>query len=328
MSESPKPPDLSVALCTCNGAAFLGEQLASIAAQDLPPDELVVCDDASSDRTVEIVKAFAAAAPFPVRLQVNASNVGSRANFEQAIGLCRGRVIALADQDDVWAGQKLRRLQAALDAAPGAGFAFSDAWLVDQDRRPLGARLWQSIRFGGGLRRRWSRGGASEVLLRSNVVTGATLAFRAEFRPIVLPIPAGWVHDGWIALLISALADGVAVDEPLIEYRQHARQQIGEQPRSLSEQYRRGCRRTAADFERFAANFLAARDRLAAQTARLRSPAILAALQRKADHFQAKARMRRGRRGRFGLVFGEFARGHYLRYSSGWRSLAQDLFCT
>ena len=180
ISDKAATERISVALCTYNGEAYLGEQLASIAAQDLPPGELVVCDDASTDRSAEIVARFAAGAPFPVRFQVNARNLGSRANFEQAIRLCRGRLIALADQDDVWLPPKLRRLSEALEAAPGAGFAFCDAHLVDCRRRGLGCRLWQSVRFHRGEQRRWSGGGAVEVLLRHNVVTGATLVFRAE----------------------------------------------------------------------------------------------------------------------------------------------------
>ena len=63
----------SVAMCTYNGARFLREQLDSIAAQTRPPDELVVCDDRSTDGTTAVVEAFAASAPFPVRLHVNDS---------------------------------------------------------------------------------------------------------------------------------------------------------------------------------------------------------------------------------------------------------------
>jgi glycosyltransferase involved in cell wall biosynthesis len=325
--NTPPAEEISVALCTYNGAAYLGEQLASIAAQELPPGELVVCDDASSDHSAEIVGRFTAAAPFPVRFQVNARNLGCRANFEQAIRLCRGRLIALADQDDVWLPHKLRRLRDALAAAPQAGFAFSDAHLVDCRRRPLGCRLWETVRFHRGEQQQWADGGAVEVLLRHNVVTGATLAFRAEYRDLILPIADGWVHDGWIALLLSAVAESAAVAEPLVEYRQHAAQQIGQPRGNLYRQYLRGCRRRRDDYEQIAANCLAARDRLAGVAGSLRSPEILPALEQKAEHFQAKARMRSRRGGRLPLVLREFVQWHYARYSSGWRSLAQDLFC-
>ena len=75
----------SVAMCTYNGARFVGGQLESIAAQTRPPDELVVCDDRSSDETVSAVERFAREATFPVRLSVNERNLGSTKNFERAI---------------------------------------------------------------------------------------------------------------------------------------------------------------------------------------------------------------------------------------------------
>ena len=93
----------SVAMCTYNGARFLGAQLASVAAQARAPDELVVCDDRSTDETARVVEEFAAAAPFRVRLHVNERNLGTTRNFERAVSLCEGDLIALSDQDDVWA---------------------------------------------------------------------------------------------------------------------------------------------------------------------------------------------------------------------------------
>ena len=71
-------------MCTYNGGRFLEEQLLSIAGQTRLPFELVVCDDHSTDATCKIVQAFAASAPFPVRLYVNERNLGSTKNFEHA----------------------------------------------------------------------------------------------------------------------------------------------------------------------------------------------------------------------------------------------------
>src|SRR6266849_5683432 len=114
-------------MCTYNGARFLSEQLESIAAQTRVPDELVVCDDGSTDETVEIIKAFVERAPFAVRLEINANNLGSTKNFEKAIGLCQGEIIALADQDDVWYPKKLELLESVFLARPSVGAVFSDA---------------------------------------------------------------------------------------------------------------------------------------------------------------------------------------------------------
>jgi glycosyltransferase involved in cell wall biosynthesis len=57
---------ISVAMCTYNGEKFLKEQLESIAAQTRLPMELVICDDGSTDSTIDIVEAFTSSSPFPV----------------------------------------------------------------------------------------------------------------------------------------------------------------------------------------------------------------------------------------------------------------------
>src|SRR5512139_3417667 len=78
----------SVALCTYNGERYLLEQLESIAGQTVPVDEIVICDDHSTDRTPDIIRNFAATSTLPVRAYFNEKNLGSDKNFEKAIELC------------------------------------------------------------------------------------------------------------------------------------------------------------------------------------------------------------------------------------------------
>src|SRR5207248_1903508 len=124
-------PAISVAMCTFNGARFLDAQLESLAAQSRPPDELVVCDDCSSDNSREIITSFALRSAFDVRLVVNDKNLGTTKNFEKAIQLCQGPIIALADQDDVWYAHKLDRIERAFLASPSVVAVFSDADIID-----------------------------------------------------------------------------------------------------------------------------------------------------------------------------------------------------
>jgi glycosyltransferase involved in cell wall biosynthesis len=317
---------ISVAMCTYNGAAYLAEQLASIAGQTQLPDELVICDDRSTDATAEIVHRFAASAPFEVHFEVNKQNLGSRANFAKAIQACRADWILLADQDDVWMPRKVQTLAGEAAGRTDVGFLFSDAVVVDSSRRSLGYTLWNSLRFSKSEQRRMNAGDAFELLLRRNVVTGATMMFRAEHRDWLLPIDGHWVHDGWIALLIAAVAGVVAVGEPLIEYRQHPNQQIGATKRTIQEDYRRVRSRSAEHFEAIAADYAAARARLMKFRRLLRHPQSSVWLDEKIEHFRAKAQMRTSSQPRVPAVLRELLRFHYLRYSTGWRSLAQDLF--
>src|SRR4051794_13032642 len=114
----------SIAMTTFNGERYLREQLDSLSAQDRLPDELVVCDDGSSDGTLEMVRAFAASSPFEVRLVENDERLGVTGNLEKAISLCDGELIALCDQDDVWRSDKLQRLEQMFIAKPRLGLVF------------------------------------------------------------------------------------------------------------------------------------------------------------------------------------------------------------
>jgi glycosyltransferase involved in cell wall biosynthesis len=220
---------IAVAMCTFNGSRFVAEQLASISNQTRLPDELVICDDGSDDGTPDIVTAFATDAPFPVRIQVNERRLGSTRNFEAAIALCSGDIIALADQDDRWRADKLSIIESCFLNNPEIGLVFTDAEMVDDHMQPLGCRLWERVGFDEEKKRLIKAGRPLEVLLPGWTVTGATMAFRSSFRELFLPIPGklAMIHDGWTALVISAVADVVFIEEPLIKYRQHRHQQIG-----------------------------------------------------------------------------------------------------
>lgn len=315
---------LSVALCSHNGERFLAEQLASIRRQTRPPDEVVIRDDASSDETADVIRRFAAGAPFPVRVEVNPATVGSTRNFSRAVAACSGDVIVLADQDDVWLPDKLNRLEAALRENPAAGFAFSNAEVVDDRLNPLGYTLWGAIGFGPREQERFRRGGAFEALLRRYRVTGATMAFRAAYRGLILPIPAGWVHDAWIALLIAAVAPCAPIPEPLIRYRQHPGQQHGGRRRGLFAQYRAARQLTRGRCEAVAARYAAAYDRLKGVPGV--PPESLRRLEGKVRYARRRAEMRTPGAWRLPRVVREVCRGNYGRYSLGWKAVAQDLF--
>jgi glycosyltransferase involved in cell wall biosynthesis len=320
-------PSLSVALCTYNGARYLPAQLESLAGQSQPPDELVVCDDASTDATGAIVREFAARAPFPVRLTINAASLGTTRNFAQAIGLCTGEIIALCDQDDVWHPQKLARYRQTFARYPHAGAVFSDAVVVDQDLRPLGYRLWRYLGFTAAEQRRMWRGEAFEVLLRHNVVLGATLAFRAAFRSLVLPVPAAWAHDRWIPLAIAAVADLLPLRAPLIQYRQHGAQQFGAPRLAWYQRIAAARARDRAHYQALAEQHRAAYECLA----RVDGPRVarrrLARLAAKAEHYRVRANLPPQRLRRLPTVLRELAAGRYHRYAGGWAGAARDLVC-
>ncbi len=224
---------ISVALCTYNGEKYLPEQLESIKRQTRQPDEMIVCDDGSVDHTWDILQTFRKSSPFPVQVHRNKNNLGSTKNFEKAVRLCNGDIIALSDQDDIWKPHKLERIEDIIRKAPNAGYVFSDADVVDENLNPLGYSLWESAGFQGHFFEMFSRGQQTLCFMKKQFVTGATMAFRASLRDLVIPFPddAFWVHDYWIAVCLSSCgANGMPISEKLIRYRRHSDQQIGVSP--------------------------------------------------------------------------------------------------
>lgn len=312
-------------MCTYNGGRFLAEQLESIAVQTRLPDELVVCDDRSTDESVEIVRNFARHAPFPVQLEINEENLGSTKNFEKAIGLCQGEIIALADQDDVWYPKKLELLESVFLARPSVGAVFSDAEVMGEDQVTLGYRLWSSVGFSPARQKGISNGRGAQVLINRNVVTGATMAFRTKFRDLLLPVPKIWVHDAWIALLVSAIADLALIGEPLIQYRRHPGQQIGPLDSTLAQSIASAKRAGADEYYALAQQFTSARERLLTAGEGSRIQAVIPQLDIKIKHLNARALIATKRLSRLPRILEELLSCRYHRYSRGWRSVAKDL---
>jgi glycosyltransferase involved in cell wall biosynthesis len=332
---------VSVALCTYNGGRYLRDQLQSIAAQTVPPHELVVCDDGSTDDTLKIVDDAASRAPFQVRVFRNPANLGSTKNFEQAIQRCDGDLIALSDQDDVWRPEKLERMVGVFSALPHVGAVFSDGEVVDDSLRPLGYRLWDAVGFDAAQRRLIRDGRGVEVLLKGNVVTGATAVFRSDFRKLILPIPADWMHDAWVALLISAVADLAIIADPLIDYRQHGAQQIGAMKMkrgrettvfdmvrtAVAEAWADPCAYVGKwddDFIAYADRYQIACDRLEAVLGSSAQP-VLAKFRAKVRHLRARALMSSRPLSRLPMVARELLSLRYHRYSSGMKGAGRDL---
>jgi hypothetical protein len=150
------------------------------------------------------------------------------------------------------------------------------------------------------------------------------LAFRSRFRDLLLPIPREWVHDAWIALLISVVAGCVPVSEQLIRYRQHGSQQLGERKRGLYGQYHAARRISRDACEAVAMRYKQVEERLDGLPEV--PPERLALLRRKIEHHQRRGSMREPRTWRLPHIVREAWGGNYGRYSLGWKAVAQDLF--
>ena len=143
---------VSVCMGIYNGEKYIEEQLDSILGQTRKAEEVILCDDCSTDRTVEIVRLFIERNGLQEswRLYCNGENRGYPGNFYYVMGLCTGDVVFLADQDDVWAETKLERMCAVLEEHPEAEVLACKFGLMDGEGERIHAVMAPSHSLGTG----------------------------------------------------------------------------------------------------------------------------------------------------------------------------------
>lgn len=205
-----KAETVSVAICTYNGARYLREQLESIRQQSRTADELVVCDDASQDETVQILREFSAESGIKIRIYVNSANLGFTRNFEQALRLCDGDLVFIADQDDIWYPKKIEAVCRLCRDNPGVLGITHDGRLVDEQGQWHGTLKREQIFRGYGRDK--------------HAITGALSCIRRTALVWVLPIPDGIQgHDIWMSYVFSWFPDlWLFSDLCLEDIRRHA----------------------------------------------------------------------------------------------------------
>lgn len=318
---------VSVAIATFRGGRFITEQLASITVQTHPPDEIVVFDDASDDGTIEVVQAFARSSSVPITIHRQESNVGVIVNFESAVHAATGDLIFLADQDDVWYPHKIQTMVDAFASDRDIGLVFSDADLVDEQLHPLGQTLWGELRLGADETSLMRSTHAFDLLLRRFLVTGATLAIRRELLCMLVPFSRYLIHDAWIASLAASITRIVAIEEPLIKYRQHINQQIGTRAswRNWWTQFKAAKKMTPGYFDEQRSFYEDLATRVENCKSQWVHPGIGDLAHRKVQHLKRRIQFREQRVRSVIGVSREYLGGDYSRFSVGWKSAAQDL---
>lgn len=209
---------ISVAMATYNGERFLREQLESLARQSLLPLELIVCDDGSTDGTLDILHRFAVSAPFSVKIYQNETRLGSGFNFLRALGRCTGDLVAFCDQDDVWKEQKL---SVCLDVMrdPGVTLVSHSAGVFSSQQMPRRWRhpdhrtqVWRSCNDFAV--QRWTLLGFSMVLRRDVLNRVPIPLYSADLSPVC-------AHDVWSTIAALSCGRVVLLPNELAAYRLH-----------------------------------------------------------------------------------------------------------
>lgn len=209
---------LSVVMATYNGEAYIEQQIHSLLCQTIMPDEIIICDDASTDNTVAIIKQFSSHPK--IKYFVNTTRLGVVGNFKKAVALAiPGNYIALCDQDDIWLPEKIERSfipLACLQCDYLPAMIYSDLVLISSTEEILNPSVDNELGHD-----KYKH--CLQTLLFGNFVLGCTVIMNGKMGEFFADIPENksFNHDAWITLIAFTFGKVVHLKHPYIKYRNH-----------------------------------------------------------------------------------------------------------
>lgn len=192
---------VSIALCTYNGEHFLAEQLESILQQTYNQLEIVIVDDCSTDDTVSVIKKYIAKDNRIIYYK-NSTNLGYNKNFEKAISLCNGTYVAIADQDDIWAANKIELMLSKWPQRSKFIFSLSGSFNdADFENRTDAPTVF------------YSDIDDTRKLVFNSPVHGHACMFQRDFFKECTPFPNDIFYDWWMSM--HAASTGILGCVPL-----------------------------------------------------------------------------------------------------------------
>lgn len=199
---------ITVCLATYNGEKYLSLQIDSILSQIGMNDELLISDDGSQDKTIEIIDSYKDGR---ISLFKNTFRNPVK-NFEFLILRSKGDVIFLADQDDIWLPNKVEQhllnyssfsKKPTLVLSKYTEIDHEGKVMLNQEKRKVALSLLKTV--------------------YSNSFTGCTMSFNSELKRMIMPFPVKLpMHDWWIGLIALSFGQVIQIDASLMQYRRHS----------------------------------------------------------------------------------------------------------
>ena len=197
---------ISVCIATYNGEKYIKQQLESILSQIGNSDEVVISDDSSTDRTLEVIKSFNDSR---IKIFSNQKFKSLIFNFENAIKNSKVDVIFLSDQDDLWNESKVEKMLKALEKSD---MVVSDCSFIDQNGKVILESYFEAANSSNGLLKN----------LKRNAYFGCCMAFKRKILKKALPFPSDIpMHDIWLGLVAELYFNSTFLEEKLTLYRKH-----------------------------------------------------------------------------------------------------------
>lgn len=220
---------IAILMAVYNGEKYIEEQLKSILTQTDDNWELLIHDDGSTDRSLQIVSRYQKQDPHRIHIVEGSPCGGAKENFFFLIRQINAPYVMFCDQDDVWLPEKIEltiqrmREQECRCGANTPIMVFSDLTVADNSLQPIAERMsvYQKLN---------PRHILCKDLMIQNVITGCTVmvnrallekALQAEDTDSII------MHDWWCALVASCFGTITYLDLPLVLYRQHGDNSVG-----------------------------------------------------------------------------------------------------
>lgn len=214
---------VGIALATYNGEAYLSEMLDSIEHQTYSHFMIHVCDDGSSDNSLDIIRKHNLFAKNKIQIHLTSGGNGAMKNFRRTLGYCTEDFIALCDQDDYWVTDKLERMIKKTEGKDPKIpiLIFSDLQIVDSSLNEIHSSFFSNSSKSALCQK-------PQDFVVNNHIPGCAMLFNNAAKRCFEPIPDNVkMHDWWIVFMISIFGEIIYLDDSLIKYRQHANNTIG-----------------------------------------------------------------------------------------------------
>lgn len=215
-------PTVTIVIAVYNpNITWLKKQLDSINNQSFKDIEIIICDDCPQNYVDENIF-YELLSNFKPKILRNEKNLGSNKTFELMTQIANGKYIAYCDQDDIWEKDKLEKLVRAIENSD-ALLVYSDAQIINEADK----KIYDSLKDYSRRTKFYSGENLYEQLLINNFITGCTMMIKSDIAKKSIPFEETMVHDHYLALYCSIYGKIIFVDEKLIKYRRHKKNQTG-----------------------------------------------------------------------------------------------------
>lgn len=218
---------IDILMATYNGEKYIEEQIISILKQSVCDWNLIIQDDCSNDKTVDIIKKYAERYPDKIKYYLRKHQSGSAyKNFFSMIKYSNAEYVMFADQDDVWKEDKIESTLQCMKSLEKKYYdvpllVYTDFIPVNKNLQPIGISWIEESQHSESACKK-------EHIIVDNIGAGCTMMFNGLLRDKLHTLP-DWciMHDYWVALVAAFFGKISYLDKKTILYRQHESNVMG-----------------------------------------------------------------------------------------------------